>query len=280
MEDYQLINVTVYDPTNSLFKSGNDRAECRKFSCKSKECSARDEGTCLMVANLFRSSCPHGKVSTETGFTKRARKFHEWIMERKERYADKLYLLKSAPHKIFKVDGGYMLPYSYMNMCEKVNFRSHGHIFSSGCSFIADEDMTPEALVTLVHFKPQAMMGGEIKDYQKEVVPKLVKDLQDFYPELYSGMVKHDPSISDMVENYSYVGRKALLSSLKPCDVQFGKREKDKYVWDGEYLTGKHDILFSPVKAKETTVKILPEEGESVTIHDNSQVDSETIFID
>jgi len=282
MNEHKIIHVHVYDPRNSIFKgSKSDKAEAHYYSCSaSDKCDAYAGGRCVMIGKIFGGRCPYGRKNVTTGFTSRARKYHEWMSDVKEKYKEQLWALKSVDKTAIKIGEGFMLPYSFMDMNKKVPFLSHGGGFSTGTPFIKTEDLTTEVLLSIVTFKPQAMMGGEIKDYQLKIVPKFVKDIHDKYPDLFQTLVSVYPEASDLCENYDYTGRKALLSSINPdCHVVISKKA---WHWDGEFITAtdKDYMIFAPVKWDECLLKFKPKSDESITITSNDQVNENTVFVD
>ncbi len=282
MTDYKLIHVHIYDPRNSIFKgSKSDKSAAHYYTCSASDrCDAYSGGQCVMIGKIFGGRCPYGRKNVTTGFTSRARKYHEWISDIKEKYKDQLWALKSVDKTAIKLGDGFLLPYSFMDMNKKVPFQAHGGGFCTGVPFIKAEDLTPDALLSIVTFKPQAMMGGEIRDYQLKSVPKFVKDLHDKYPELFKTLVSVYPEAESACANYDYTGRKALLSTINHgCEVIISKKS---WQWDGENITAtnKDYMIFSPVKWDECSLSFKPKEGESVTITSNDQVNDKTVFVD
>ena len=214
-DNMELINVTVYEPTNSLFGKKSDKAEASYFYCSSKDsCSYFANNECLNVANLFRGSCPFGKRRTVTGYTPRARSYRKWIEEIRDKNREHLYALKRARDAVGFVGEWVCLPYAHMSLDNKLFKRPSGFC-SSGEPFIHIEDWNVETAYALISRRPQAMMGGEIKSYRSEVVPKFCKDLQDLVPEFYNDLITSHPDVKCITESYSYVGRKALIHSLR-----------------------------------------------------------------
>lgn len=109
-------------------------------------------------------------------------------------------------------------------------------------------------------------------------MPKFVQHLRELFPELYNNVSK-EIDLSGYV--VSYIGRKALLSSLEPgTEVKDGKGNKYTWIWDGTYLTSYDAFLgFMPVKFSEQIVKLKPLPDEVITISNDNQVTAKTIFI-
>ncbi len=282
MNESKIIHVHVYDPRNSIFGSSkNDKAEAHCYSCSaSDKCDAYANGQCIMIGKVFGGRCPYGRKNVTTGFTRRARKFHEWITDVKEKYKDHISALKSIDNTVIKLGDGFMLPYSFMDMNKNVPFHSHGGGFCTGLPFIKVEDLTPEILLSIVTFKPQAMMGGEIKDYQLKTVPKFIKDLSDKYADLFQLLLSVYPGALAVCHDYDYTGRKALLRTVNQgCEVVIAK---NKWLWDGEFITAtdKNYMIFAPVKWDQCLLKFKPKPDEWITITSNDQVNIDTVFVD
>lgn len=279
MENYEIVDVRVYDPTKALFKENRkDRSSCTIKWCSSKDtCSLYNKGRCVMK-NMFTCMCPYGKSTSESGPTSRARAFYSWLAEHKQKYSDYLDKLKGTEDMIAKVGEYYYLPYAHMNLNSGAPFLSSSGFMHSGTPFIHEKAFTAHVVCLLIKQRPQALFGGEITSYQKEVVPKFVQHIRELFPELYNEVSKETDLTRYVV---SYVGRKALLSSLEPgTEIKDGKGAKYTWIWDGEYLTS-HDAFlgFMPVKFSEQTVKLKPLPNEVVIISNENQVTSKTIFI-
>lgn len=279
MNNAELINVTVYEPHNALFGNKNDKAEASYFYCeKSTCCDYLESNTCMNVGAMGRP-CPYGTRRVAHGFTRRARKYRSWISGHKDKNKDMLYKLNGAPKRIAEVGDEFVLPYPFMTMNEKVPFKVKGGGFSDGQPFILKSELTSEMIKEICSYRPQAMMGGEIKDYQDKSVPKFLKDLSDYYPEIYSSAINLTPELASRVDGYSYIGREAIVSTLKPgCVV---KEKRCSWVWDGEYLiSDNYDMLFAITKYDEIFVKVKPKAGQSIKVTSNDQICETTEFSD
>lgn len=279
----ELINVTLFEPDKSIFKQvKNDKAECRKFFCERKDdCELYAKSQCINIGNMFSASCVYGKQSVETGFTKRARRYHAWIRDRKDSHKDLLYKLKSSPRSRFAIIGDYVfLPYAHMSNNKEVDFLGHGGAFVTGKPFIEKAAFNKSIVIILLKFRPMAMMGGEIKTYQEEQVPKFAKDLEDYMPELFGEVFAEYPRIKELADSVNYVGRKAVLSTLKPGIKVKKKRDSHYWLWDGLFLTTDGESLLFAIAKGETSIKIKPVEGATIEITDNDQVTEATEFVD
>ena len=275
MENYEIIDVRVFDPTKSLFKeSRNDRASCTIRFCTSKDtCSLYSVNKCVMN-NMFSCRCPYGKTSSESGPTKRARNFYSWISERKQKYENYLNKLYKTEDMLAKVGKYFYLPYAHMSLNSSAPFLASSGFMNSGSPFIHEDNFTLATIKTLIKQRPQALFGGEITTYQKEVVPKFIQHLKECLPNIYNELSKE---IDLSSYNISYIGRKALLSSILPgTEIKEGK---NTWIWDGTYLISHNAFLgFMPVKFSEHEVKIKPVVNEIIKITNENQVTAHTIF--
>lgn len=288
MSEHKIVHARVYNPAGrTLFKTkANDKSECEVVSCSNQDnCALYKRGECAMLALMNARSCPYGKRTFEYGPTKRASKLYKWVSEREEKYKDYLWKLTQYKRKLAVIGEYVFLPYSHMNMNKDIPFASHGHFLSSGSHFITLNEFTPELILKMISFRPQALMGGEITSYQKEEVPKFVTHLREELPEIFAKVVALDPAV-EKIAFRSPIGRKAILESLRPGVVVTKYHDNPKlntqhWTWDGEYLTSTDaGISFSIVKYESCEIKIKPAPGETVDIINMDQVDENTKYAD
>lgn len=281
-KEYKIIHVNIFDPSNTIFKQvKNDKAECTVVRCNNSEnCVVYKKSQCIMCKIRFLSiaRCPHGKRFEETGPTRRARGIYDWVKKRKEQYGEYLDKLKEAKDIMSKTGDYIWLPYSFIDMNTEVPFLQHSIGLSLGYSFLKVEDFTLNTVRSICRFRPQAMMGGEIRDYQKTEVPMFFKHWKEsgLFSDIYAQFKDEDPRLKE-IESSSNIGRKAVLKTLTPNVGYFGNTS-ESWTWDGEYLVSrdKSASVFLIVKAEEVRVK--PIENSEVVITDDGQVNSSTIF--
>jgi hypothetical protein len=270
----KIIYTNIYNPNNSIFKSSkNDRAEMQQVFCSNNEnCDLFKDGRCFLINALSRIRCPYGSYQREQGFTKRANGFSKWISERKEKYKDSLSKLTSASDKMAIIGDYIYFPYPYFG-----NYVNPLEIARKG--IIPKDSFTPDFIVTVFKYRPQALFGGEITSFQKESVPLIATHLKEVFPDIFNEVVKIYPEINNLIGNYSNVGRKAKLHSLRKGVVI--QKDKESWIWDGEYLVSNNlKILFSIVEYSEIECKIKPKENVVVNITSNDQVDKNTKYMD
>ena len=122
-------------------------------------------------------------------------------------------------------------------------------------------------------------MGGEIKSYQKEEVPKFIKHLSEEMPSLFNEIDKEfNGMLSRRMQSYSYVGRTALLSTINIGEV---KKDDNIWLWDNQKITlkpNKNMLIWWEMDIEEITIK--PKGDTWIKIHNNNQVNENTIFKD
>jgi len=276
----EIIYAHVTNPADSIFGDiKNHRAECETIRCSNKDsCGLYKRGECSFRRILGWAKCPYGFVSQEIGFTKRARKYHFWIKERKDKYHDVLNSLKNHSDKIAFVGDYVFLPYAYMTNNESIPFLAHGGAFRHGNCFLSKEHFTIDNIINMIEFKPHALMGGEITDYQKKEIPKFLNHLKEMYPAIYEEVLKRKSGIEDKTNSLSPIGRKAYLKTIKQGTV-FGK--DDRWIWNGEcFISDSATVLSTPrgIKYEAKEIKLKPEKNQIVEIEREDQVDDNTEY--
>jgi len=173
----EIIDVRIFNPDKSLFKSQLKPAECIIYKCKNKEhCELFKNSKCILK-KIFSGNCPYGTIETIKGPTKKSKKFYTWLKEHTELYKDYLNLL-SGPEKIVcKVGDYYYLPYAHISFDSSLPFLAKSTIMSSGMPFIHENDFTVQTILRAINHRPHAMLGGEITDYQKKRTTYIFKTL-------------------------------------------------------------------------------------------------------
>ena len=261
-----------------------DEIYCEMFD----QCSFYKEGKCLRCRSFLAPTCRFGRNNITKGYTSRAQKYYTF----KSKYqSDEVYGKLSYPNRLVAVIGDtlYMnLKYTlvmkkkddstrYCKCIEGYEISDRG--FCNCDIFIPISDITNNLLYNIFSFKPQAMMGGHIKDYNEKVVPEVLLELKKLLPDIYSSFITEHPEF-DFTPNY--IGKKAYINSLKP-GTKFKYKNKEWY-YDGEFVsTTNFDIgasspwWLSDGKYSEI-VKIKVNNKMLFEISDNSIVDEDTKF--
>ncbi len=281
------INVNLYGG-KGIFGGREAPLEADEIYCDMYEqCTFYKEGKCLRCRSFLAPTCKFGRNNIIKGYTSRAMKYYDF----KNKYqSDEVYNKLNYPKKLVAVIGDNL----YMNLKftlvrkrretdEKWKRDVDGYLisevgFCSGDVFIPLNEVTDALLYAIFSYKPHAMMGGVIEDYQKKVVPEVLQDLKKAAPNIYNDFIVKHPEY-DIAPNY--IGKKAYVNSLKP-NTKF-KYKGCEWFYDGEYVsTENFDIgLSSPwwsdgVKRSDIRMKVT--DKMLFEINDNSIVDEDTKF--
>lgn len=280
-----VINVGLYGG-KGIFGGRETPLEASVISCdKYKECSFFESGNCLNVRAPFKGGCKHGKVQTVKGYTSRAKKYGEF--RRKWAGHDQYNELRSPTTKLGVIDGEVIFPYPYIRLKQNEygDWVTTSMSFGSNVVYIDLEDFTPDLIRTICTCKPQAMMGGEITEYQKKTVPLILSHIKEVLPKKYDEFINEYPEY--MGEEINYIGRKALLSTVKESLVHYKSSNYPKFNeewnWDGEYLTyvSGYVSTFNVTKDYDVVeITIKPKENATIIISSNEQVKGNTVFLD
>lgn len=215
--------------------------------------------------------CPYGKIHKQTGYTKAAKKCGELSRDAKKQYPDAVYAVKELSFMCRIGDYIYLpLPWlgNYVNPFMKDDIVSD-YLLPSAI-------FTKETVIDLIRFRPRALFGGVIDDYQKKYVPAFCNQLKRYFPDMYEAVKQEFPEIESYVESVNYKGKFAYVKTLLPGRVEISIYT---FEWDGEILTGKaKDMFYSGVE--DEVMQIIPTDTTCVKILDNSTVTEETVFRD
>lgn len=282
-KNYEYIMLTTYDPNNSLFKStSKDYSSYTLYSCcNCDNCDAFKRNKCIMRNGLWGYGyCPYGKVCSEQGYTKRAKKCSIFVYDVKKLYSPQIKgsnNLTSVNYTCRIGDYVYIaLPHlhNYSNPIDEKLGIKHEH-------FILKENFNVDLIKTLLNYHPQALFGGEITDYQEKKIPQFVLQLKRYFPDLYNEVIKEYPQYQNLSTNIDYVKKQAKVKTLLPSGVSLTCGMKNILKWDGEKITGKaRDVISFTSLDKETELCIYPTDNDYVYICDNDSVTEETEFLD
>ena len=281
------INVDLYGG-KPIFGGKETPLEADEIYCDMcEQCTFYKDSKCLRCRSFLSPTCKFGRNNVIKGYTSRATKYHDF----KNKYQnDEVYHKLSYPKKLVAVIGDNL----YMNLkFTLVRKRKEtddkwvrdvdGYLIKeaglcSGDVFIPLIEVTDTLLYAIFSYKPHAMMGGVIEDYQKKVVPEVLQDLKKAAPDIYNNFISNHPEY-DIAPNY--IGKKAYVNSLKP-NTKF-KYKGYEWVYDGEYIsTENFDIgLSSPWwgdGVERSNVKMKVTDKMLFEINDNSIVDEDTRF--
>lgn len=281
--EFKVIHANVYNPVHGLFiAKASDHAEVQTISCCNESCPLRAAGQCYMRGGLFGNACPYGRSQREEGPTKRAAKFHEWVSQ-KEKLHEGVPFLSIPPDKMAFIGDYVLLPYTHLAMCKSIPFLKHSSFLSSGVPFLPRQNWTVDTVLTMLQFRPQAMMGGEITSYQKEALPKFLVHLREVDPEMWTQLIAVRPELDKQA---SHIGRKALLSTLK-TGIEWTESATQYPVnwhWDGTVLTttsiNAYSATWGRVGIGSVVIQATPKSDATVVVQSNEWVTRETVFAD
>lgn len=256
--------------------SSSEKSFCKIITCDNPEsCSFYKRGKCICKqVSLMTPYCPHGIIEKKDGYTTRSSKLGGWEDKMQSEYGHVMEKLTSAPRVMGEVGEYVYLPYSfYNNFVNPISW-----VFVE--NFCVKSELTIERILELVDFKPRAFTGGVIEDYAKKYVPLLIKDLKNVFPDVYQEVSRIRPSVKEYVSR-SDIGRKAYLKTVA-VGSKFSIKdriEEGDYIWDGSKLVcDNYKMLLSIVNDVSSRLEIVPSDNTLITITDDSQVDSNTLF--
>lgn len=276
------INVGLYGG-KSIFGGKETPLEAEIIYCdKYDKCSYYENKKCLKIRSLS-GGCKFGKKNRIKGYTSRAKKYYDF----KQKYSNdsdynKLYYPET---KLGIIDNFIVFPYSYVCINDDLTlddpWKNHGKI-----SFIDKDKFDVTFIYNLCTFRPHALMGGIISDYQNKIVPLFLSHLKEVLPNLYKEFIN---TYKEFDKEIDYTGRKALLKTINPSYIEnINYRYPDlnsKWYWDGEFLIYKEGYI-STISSSITDnyeieeFKIKPTDKSTVEITSNNQINKNTIFID
>lgn len=249
-----------------------------------KECSYYQSGECRRVRELFGGGCRFGKNQIVKGYTSRAQKYYSF----KKQWTDheKYNKLQSAKQKLGLISDTVVFPYPYISIkkLESGELRVSGPMFGGNTAYIERNQFTSDLINKICKFRPQAMMGGEIRDYQQKTVPLFLAHTKEIMPEKYTELIAAYPEYNKKI---NHAGRNALLKTINPSQVHYRSDRypefNETWEYDGEYLTYVKGYVHKSKITKDYEVvsyKIKPADNSVVTITNNAQVSDKTVFID
>lgn len=264
----KIVHFHIFKPHNSIFKRGQkEKASCYHITCNNyNNCDLYKRGECAYLRPLETVRCPYGNYHAETGFTKKARKYDDWIREREKRF-EGCNSLKMYSDRIAFIGDYVFLPYSHMYMYKDGDFKI--------AKLLPKEQFTIDLIVQLIKFVPKAFFFNEpIKNYQNKIVPRFLIHLKEDLPDTYKKVCEAYPQASEY--NLSSVGRKAFANTLKN-----GTTIDDKWKFeDGYFISTTATVLSAPFRGGEIEkqIKIKADDKATIEIKSDDWVCDETKF--
>lgn len=269
----------------SIFKGKEVPLQGDTIYCECPDkCSLYKEGKCLCVRRLG-IKCPNGTVTTEKGYTSRAKKYGAF---RQKYTGDETYAkLKSPIHNKFAIVGDYYWFNGGYVRARKAKENDSPREVVSGYVLwsniwtsefcIPIVDMNIQLLNAILSYSPRNIFGESLEKYYLEYVADILKEMQEIAPELYQELTEKYPEYKSEKYIPNYVGRYAYTRTLRDgCTIHDG-RGNVGVLKDGKiYCDNFKGIV--PFGGESASVVIELGETSTIKITDNSQVCERTIF--
>lgn len=266
-----------------IFGGEESSLEAHEIYCDNcNNCSLYKNKQCLNHCPPFASPCCKlGSVINTKGYTSRAQKYSTF----KSRYTsnDKYNCLTYPNTKNLAIIGDTVfiyLTYAKVELNKETNnyytIRSN-YICES--SYVPIDKFNTDLIYNIATFKPRALLGGVITDYNDKIIPDFLLSLKKLMPAIYNEFITEYPEWN-LAPNY--IGKVAYVNSLK-SGTKFIEHNTE-WLYDGEYVIAENmDLgLSSPWwqhnNDSENIVKIKVNDKMTITINDNSIVDENTKF--
>lgn len=268
----RLVSWSYFDG-RGLFSGKNDKEKLTKVYILKEEGEQLLKGGKIVCLNMFRGYLdPYFKIVTTEGFTRRAKNYGKLKSKMLKKYPELERKLTGVSSSIMDY-GEYVyidLPYldNYVNPLteDKETFLN--------TNFIYKEKFTPDFVKKLIEFVPRALMGGIIESYRRKDVPNFLSELKLTYPEIYQEVLSISNVAKSLVDEISYIGKKAYLNTLSngEVEVELDILDKQKFYWDGKTLTNKLEMSDGNILSQSIT----PNENTIVKIISDSTVNENT----
>jgi len=253
---------------------GNQKGKVIAYSCnKTEECPHFNKGKCVCEYQLLgQVLCPNAKrIDIHSPTTSRSVKYIDWKAEVYKEYSTDVLCDNK---KICKVADYVYVPliylHNYVNSLQGIQNRH----------FISNENFNVDMVQKIITFKPYALMGGEIKNYQRKEIPKFIQQLKEEFNELYEEWSK---KYKDTYEKYritaSNIGRNAYINTLKQGSKIYDCYDNE-WIVDGENIICKQWKIWLPCGRTPTTVKIKITDDMTYKIKDDNITDENTKYVD
>lgn len=268
-----------------LYGDGSRNAHLRAeyiYCEKCNECSFYKHGNCFMVAPLFTSPCPIGRIVTVDGGTKASMKFRNLTIKVR---ADALYGALSYPsHRyIGRVgeDALFKVPYVSFEVEHERIIIKGPLMFSDPVMCVPRALLAPDTIYNIATLVPHTIFSYEpIKDYQDKIVPLLLEQIKTEFPDEFKKFLGAYPDYK--VPEINYIGRRAKLITCNR-DAEY-KTDGGLFRFEGEYIVSDRYsssfLPFMPLDRDPVKIKIKLNDKMVVKITSNDQVLPTTIFID
>lgn len=272
-----------YRDGKGLFSSKNDKDFVNIFYVKNKETEDLINEIGFIPSDIFGPIYPNVYKRKEIGFTSRAKSYGKIKNKFQKQYPDLEDKFPSKTPNVGTNLGGLI----YSNLSFVSNYvnpliKEYSNYFQTEKYIKIEAFEDVDFLQNLLDYKPLALIGGEITDYQKKQLPKFLKSLKYSNPELFEKLLQFK-KVQDLNEILTPVGKKVKVFTLKPSYVKLINSPEQfsmtsSYFWDSEKIIinhGKEGIKYTGIE----TLTFVPKEDYVVKVLDEKSVTENTIFI-
>ena len=283
MTSYPKLISWSYRNGQGLFSSKRDRDFVNLYFVRNAEVEETIKKAGYIPSDVWGPDFPGVYVQKEWGFTPRARSYGKIKNKFQKQYPD---LENKYPCK-YPNAGENLNGVIYTELPHLVNYvnpltKEYPEYFLTS-KYIKEYAFDDSKFVEdLLNFKPLAMMGGVIKSYQEEDLPKFLQSVKYYNNELYKKFLAFD-KVKELNKSFSPIGKIAKVHSLKPSKVLplkdlFAYSVDGTYFWDGEKII----ITLNDKSAEFTNIDTLsftPKDDYLVKIVEEDSVTPITEFV-
>jgi len=277
------INVNLYGG-KSIFGGKESPLEADEIYCdRADRCSFYADNKCLRCRSFLSPTCKFGSNSIIRGYTSRAKKYYDFKRKyEKNEFYNKLHY-PSEPAAV--IDDFLYLNLQFTRVRKRTEEDDawkkdvNGYLISAAglggkSAFIPIIDVTNELLYAIFSYRPCAIMGGVIKDYQLKVVPDVLMSLKKCAPKIYEDFITEYPQY-DLKPNY--VGKYAYIKTMVEGSV-LTDCHGNNFTLKGGKLIGKNVKLgFTPFDGIMDCI-VDVDDSKAYKVDANSQCDENTKF--
>lgn len=264
----KLVGARVIEPLDKRTK-----AEYNTIRCDLKgTCPILERGHCLMTH--YQGTCPYGTLHTQAGVTRRSHRYASWVQNVREALGDVGWpgVVPTHLRRATAIGDWVWLPYEYLTLPGErgatLPFPQHSGIYYRAPSFLHIGKWTPDFIVAAVHHRPRYADHLPIADYMRAELPRLLHDVKDYWPELWTWVKASDPSVID------------ILAETTPGEITYGvlpdtwtgALEIEGKVWKKKYssreVTGTIESIAGLPTNHPITVSWIPSPFQVVSIVD------------
>lgn len=268
----RLVSWSYFDG-KGIFSGKNEKEQLTKVYILKEEGEQLLKGGKIVRLNMFKGyHDPYFKIVKTEGFTRRAKNYGKLKSKMLKEYPELERKLTGVSSLI--MDYGEYVYIDLPHLDNYVNPLTKDKETFLNENFIYKENFTPDFVKTLIEFRPRALMGGVIESYRKDDIPKFLSELKLTYPEIYQEVISTSNIAKSLVEEISYIGKKAYVKTLSngEVEIELNILDKQKFYWDGKTLTNKLEMSDGNILSQSIT----PNENTIVKIVSDSTVNENT----